>query len=184
VSLYLNGTKVPGYNQKVSVDLKLASEDMSGNSSATAKADKGDKGKSLKVQTLIRYIDADQLSLLTSLAEAKSSSGERAVYHIINNTANAMNMRKGVFDESFSVKENDSTHDWTVTFTLSEHQSVPEKKEARKEAKKVTEQAPKGTPVNSQAAGAASPAAVTEQAVELTPFEQNLKWFNDHLPSQ
>jgi hypothetical protein len=179
VSLYLNDTKVPGYNQKVSVDLKLASEDMSGNSSSTAKADKGDKGKQLKVQTLIRYADPDQLSLLTSLAEAKSASGERAVYHIINNTANAMNMRKGVFDESFSVKENDSTHDWTVTFTLSEHQSVPEKKEARKEAKKVTEQPAKGA--TAAANQAAAPSTTADQAVDLTPTEKGLKAFDDFL---
>jgi hypothetical protein len=46
----------------------------------------------------------------------------------------------------------------------------------RKAEKKVTEQAPKGTAVNGQAPGAAAaPAAVTDQAVELTPFEQKLK---------
>lgn len=75
MSLYLNDTKIPGHDQKVSVDLKLASEDMSGNSSSTAKAQKGDKGKTIKVQTSIKFIDADQLSLLVNLAEAKDSSG-------------------------------------------------------------------------------------------------------------
>lgn len=183
MSLYLNDTKIPGHDQKVSVDLKLASEDMSGNSSSTAKAQKGDKGKTIKVQTSIKFIDADQLSLLVNLAEAKDSSGEQLIYNIINHTANAMNMRQGFFDETFSVKENDSTEDWNISFSMSEHHSVPEKKEARKGEKKVTEQAAKGTPVNGQAAGtaAASPAAVTEQAVELTPFEKKLKGLDTWL---
>lgn len=181
MSIHLNGTKIPGHNQKVSIDLKFASEDMSGNSSSTAKAQKGDKGKTLKVQTTIRFIDADDLSLLVNLAEAKNKAGEQAVYHIVNPTANAMNMRQGFFDETLSVKENESTEDWSISFTLSEHHSVPEKKESRKAEKKVAEQAPKGTPVNSQAAGAAAPAAVTEQAVELTPFEQKLKGLDAFL---
>jgi hypothetical protein len=175
VSIFLNGTRIPGHNQKVSIDLKFASEDMSGNGNSTAKADKGDKGKTIKVQTSIKFIDADDLSLLVNLAEAKDASGERVTYHIVNHTANAMNMRQGFFDESLSVKENDSTEDWSISFTLSEHHSVPEKKEKRKAAKQVTEQAAKGTPVNSAAAGAPAPSNVTEQAVELTPFEQKLK---------
>lgn len=183
MSIHLNGTKVPGHAQKVSVDLKFPSEDTSGNGSATAKADKGDKGKTLKVQTSIKFIDADLLSQLVNLAEAKDSGGERVIYHILNHTANAMNMRQGFFDETLSVKENDSTEDWSISFSMSEHQSVPEKKEARKAEKKVTEQPAKGAPVNSAPAGAAAPDAITGQAVELTPFEKNLKWFNDHLPS-
>ncbi|MGZ5053572.1 MAG: baseplate complex protein [Methylobacter sp.] len=178
MSLHLNGTKVPGYNQKISIDLKFPSEDMSGNGSATTKAEKGDKGKTLKMTTLIRYVDADQLSLLTNLAEAKDSNGERVRYQIVNDMANAMNMRQGFFDESCSVKENDSTQDWTVNFTLSEHQSVPEQKEARKTEKKVTEQPAKGT----QSGGNTSaPAAVTDQAVELTPAEKSLKVLDDFL---
>jgi hypothetical protein len=175
VSIHLNNTKIPGHSQKVSIDLKFASEDMSGNSSSTAKAHKGDKGKTIKVQTSIKFIDADDLSLLINLAEAKDASGEQVIYHIVNHTANAMNMRQGFFDETLSVKENDSTEGWSISFTLSEHHSVPEKKEARKAEKKVAEQVPKGTAVNGQAPGATAPAAVTDQAVELTPFEQKLK---------
>jgi hypothetical protein len=181
MSLFLNDNKIPGHNQKVSIDLKFASEDMSGNSSSTAKAQKGDKGKTIKVQTSIKFVDADQLSLLVNLAEAKDASGEQAIYHIVNHTANAMNMRQGFFDETLSVKENETTEDWSISFTLSEHHSVPEKKEARKAAKKVTEQAAKGTPVNSATPGAAAPANVTEQAVELTPLEQKIKGFDSWL---
>ncbi len=183
MSLHLNGTKIPGHSQKVSIDLKLASEDMSGNSSSTAKAKKGDKGKTIKVQTSIKFIDADQLSLLVNLAEAKDSNGEQVIYNIVNNTANAMNMRQGFFDETFSVKENDSTEDWSISFSLSEHLSVPEKQEARRDAKKVSEQPAKGTPVNGQSTGAAAP-VVAEQAVELTPLEKNLKVFDDFLGRQ
>jgi hypothetical protein len=181
VSLFLNGTKIPGHNQKVSIDVKFASEDMSGNGNSTAKADKGDKGKTIKVQTSIKFVDADDLRRLVNLAEAKDASGERMTYHIVNHTANAMNMRQGFFDESLSVQENDSTEDWRISFTLSEHHSVPEKKEARKAEKKVTEQTPRGTAVNGQAPGATAPDAVTDQAVELTNTEKNLKWFDDFL---
>jgi hypothetical protein len=105
MSITLNGTRIPGHNQKVSIDLKFASEDMSGNGNSTAKADKGDKGKTIKVKTSIKFIDADLLTLLVNLAEAKDSSGERVTYHIINATANAMNMRQGFFDETLSVQE-------------------------------------------------------------------------------
>jgi len=184
VSLHLNGEQVPGHAQKFSLDLKFPSEDTSGNGSSTAKADKGDKGKSFKVQTSIKFIDDHLLSRLVSMAEAKDGNGERVIYNIVNHTANAANMRQGFFDESFSIKENDTTQDWSISFSMSEHLSVPEKKEARKDAKKVAEQAAKGTPVNSQAVGASTPAAVTDQTVELTPLEKSIKVADDWLGKQ
>ncbi|MFZ2405546.1 MAG: hypothetical protein WAW41_10445, partial [Methylobacter sp.] len=143
MSLYLNGEKVPGHAQKFSLDLKFPSEDTSGNGSSTAKADKGDKGKTFKVKLSIKYVDDGDLSLLVNMAEAKDGNGERVIYNIVNKTANAANMRQGFFDESFSIAEDDATERWNVSFSMSEHQSVPEKKEARKAEKKVTEQAPK-----------------------------------------
>ena len=177
----LNGEKVPGHAQKFSIDLKFPSEDTSGNGSSTAKADKGDKGKTFKVKLSIRYIDDGELSQLVNMAEAKDSNGERMIYNIVNKTANAANMRQGFFDESFSITEDETTERWNISFSMSEHQSVPEKKEARKAEKPVTEQPAKGAPVNSATAGAAAPAAVTTQAVDLTPTEQQLKALNDWI---
>lgn len=183
MSIHLNGTKIPGYAQKVSVDLKLASEDMSGNSSSTPQAETGDKPKSMKVQTTVRFIDADQLSLIINLAEAKTATGERMIYNVINATANAINMRQVVFNETLSAKENDTTEDWSISFSLVEYQSVPEKKEARQAEKKVKEQTATGAGVSAAAtaATATTPAAIAEQAVELTQFEKIVKAFDNRI---
>lgn len=181
MSIRLNNIKIPGHDQKVSIDLKFPSEDLSGNSSSTAKASKGHKGKALKVQTSIKFENAADLSSLVAMAEATDSNGDQVIYHIINDTAKAMNMRQGSFDESFSVKEADKTQEWLISFTLSEHHSVPEKKEARQALKQITEQVAKGVGINS---GAATQDAVTEQSVELTGFERILKNADDWLGKQ
>ncbi|UOA08621.1 hypothetical protein [Methylobacter sp. S3L5C] len=180
MSIHLNGTKIPGYGQKVSVDLSLASEDMSGNSSHTPKAEKGDKAKSLKVQLTIKFSDEADLKSIVTMAEAKNSSGEREIYNIINQTANAVGMRKVNFTETLSIKENDGTEDWSINFSLTEYESVPEKKEARQAEKKVQSQTAKGTSVNGQTT-ATTTTPITDQAIELTPFEKIVKDFDTRL---
>lgn len=167
----LNGVKVPGYAQKVSAELTLSGEDMSGNSSYTPQAETGDKPKGIKVRTSIKFLDSADLRQLVALAEARKESGEREVYNIINHTAQAMNIRQVRFQDKLSVNENEDTKDWAISFNLVEYQSVPEKKEARLTEQKVTEQPATGTPITDNAITAQE----TEQTVELTAFEKVLK---------
>ena len=179
MSLFLNQTKIPGYNQKISATLPLASEDMSGNSSATPKAETGDKSKIFSVSTQIRFIDADQLSLITNLAEARNSSNERLVYTIINNTAKAMNVRQVVFSGDMTVREDESIKSWTIVFSLAEFRSVPEKKEQRIEQKKITALSSSKTTIT----GEAVPQVQTEPEVELSYFEKIIKKVDNALAS-
>lgn len=177
--IHLNNIKIPGYQQKISADLELASEDMSGNSSYTPQAETGDKPKKIKVRTTIKFIDQDDLRKIITLAEAKNNAGERTVYSIVNTTSNAMNIRQVRFQDSVSVKENEDTEDWSINFSLVEYLSIPEKKEARLPAQKVTEQAAAGTAITDNAVTASE----TEQAVNLTVFEKALENVDSWLGS-
>lgn len=175
MSIHLSGVKIPGFQQKLSVNLKLKSVDTSGESSYTPRAEAGDKPKTISVSTQIRYIDDDQLSLIIRLAEAKNGNDERSIYNIINNTANAMGIRQVKFDGDVQVREDGSLNLWTVTFELTEYNSVPEKKAQRKAEKKVQEQAPAGSAAAAAANSTAASAQPVAQAVELTNFEKALK---------
>jgi hypothetical protein len=200
VSLHLNGKQIKGHNLKVSVALPLASEDVSGQSSKTTKVQKGDKAKTISVNLQIQFKNAKDLADLVTLAEAKDAKGERVIYPILERTANAMNIRQCHFDQDFNVTEDSSLELWNVSFQLSEHQSVPEKKEARATAvakkKAVTVQTTAKTKkVNSTTSkqAAATPAATTptptapanptpaapKKSTELSTIEKILKGADD-----
>lgn len=184
MSLHLNGTKVPGYGLKVSAALKLAGEDISGNSSSTTQAEKGDKSKSLTVNTTIRFIDIADLQMLTALAEGKNGDDERHVYNILNFTAKALNIRQVQFQDSFQVTENSSLRQWDISFTLVEKRSVAEKKQAqakaKNKAKAVAQQTAAGQPVVAATAAATS-TPQDQTPSQLTEFEKVLKVANDAL---
>ena len=185
MSLYLNGTKIPGHGLQVSATLTLAGEDLSGNSSSTTQAEKGDKPKTLSVHTTIRFIDADYLSQLTALAEAKTGSDERMVYNVINNTAKAMNIRQVVFQNDVQVTEQTSQRQWDVSFSLVEKRSVAEKKQAqakdRGKTKTVTQQTAAGKTVATPTQAASSTTTQNQTPTQLTEFEKVLKIANDAL---
>lgn len=149
MSIYLDKTKIPGYNQKVSGSLQLAGEDISGTGTSTARAEKGDKAKEFNVATTIRFVTPKELTALLALAEAKDKRDERKVYNIINLTANTMGVRQVRFEGDVSVNEADTTEAWQVGFKLVEYHSVAEKKQQRKaktgKRKKVVPQTKKAT---------------------------------------
>ena len=147
MSIYLNQTKVPGTNVKVSAQLHLAGEDMSGQGSYTPQAETGDKAKEVNVSLQIRMADVGDLRRLMAMAEAKSSASERLVYRIINETANAMGIREVRFQGSVQVREDEGLRLWLVSFSLIEYRSAAEKKEARAANLPIGTQAPTGTPV-------------------------------------
>jgi hypothetical protein len=165
MSIYLNGTKVPGFNQKISVQLNLAGEDMSGQGSHTPQAETGDKPKEIGIALEIRFTDEADLKRLVTLAESKNGSDERMIYNIINNTTQAMNIRQVRFQGSLQVRENEDLALWMVSFNLIEYSSVAEKKQARGKGMTVGNQSPTGTPI----------AASTETPSGLSAFEKVIK---------
>lgn len=172
MSVYLNGTKLPGHNLTVSGMLTLAGEDLSGNSSTTAQADKGDKPKTLSVRLSVKFINAADLTALVALAEARDAAGDRVKYNIINDLAKAMNIRQVQFQGSFNCPENAGLRQWDISLDLVEWRSVPEKKQQRLQAKPVANQTVTGQTVSQTAPQTSTPSASVP--AQLTAFEQNV----------
>ncbi len=171
--LLLDDFTVPGYGLQVSLSHQFKDEDSSGETSSTAKAKKGTKGKRLECKIYIRFKDEADLRALTRVAE-QTSGGDNKVYAITNRTANAAGMRQGRFSGDFKADEQEGLRCWLVSFTLAEHISVPERAESREPAKAATAQQSQGEPV------AATPKD-EEKTEELTWFEKKLKAANDAL---
>ncbi|BFM50575.1 DNA-binding protein [Marinomonas sp. THO17] len=139
IALILNNTTITGYGLKVSCELPLPEEDLSGQSSSTATAEKGFKPKRLKVSLNIKYEDADVLSTILLLSSATDSgTGKRTVYNIDNQTASAFGVRQVRFTDRVSAQEMDGSHAWSVSFTLLEHLSTSEKIESQRLAQSDT----------------------------------------------
>lgn len=172
MSIYLNGSKLPGYGLVVSSSMTLAGEDLSGNSSSTTQADKGDKPKSLSVKLSIRLKDNADLTRLLALAEARDAAGDRIKYNIINDLSKAMNIRQVQFQGSFNCAENSGLRQFDISFELVEWRSVPEKKQQRIQAKTVSNQTVTGQTVSQTAPQTTTPAASVP--AQLTNFEQNV----------
>lgn len=166
MSVYLSGTRIPGYNQKVSARLNLAGEDMSGQSSYTSQVETGDKPKEVTVYTEIKFTDKQDLTDLVNLAEARKSTNERMIYNILNHMANAMGIRQVVFQGTLDVHEDDRLNLFIVNFSLIEYASIPEKKEKKQADKNVSYQDSTGTPVAEVAANPALLAAAAEASIK------------------
>lgn len=157
---------VPGYGLTASLSIKLKDDDASGDSSSTAKASKGKKGKKLEVKTRIRFKDEADLAALFTRAEA-NEDGDGKIYAITNRTANAAGMRQGRFSGDVKADPQESLAVWEVTFTLAEHKSVPERAEEREE--KSATQAPQND-------GAPVTPAPEEKAPEMDLLQKLLAW--------
>ncbi|WP_438461946.1 hypothetical protein [Marinomonas sp. PE14-40] len=131
IVLALDKTKITGYGLKVTCELALPDEDLSGQSSSSATAEKGFKPKRLRVSLNIKYEDAAVLSDIVLLSTAThETKGTRKVYNIENQTAKAFSVRQVRFTERVSAQELDDSQAWSVSFVLVEHLSIPEKVEA------------------------------------------------------
>jgi len=131
INLFLNGIKVSGYGLKVTCELALPEEDLSGQSSSTAVAEKGFKPKRLRVAMKVRYEDVAELRNLVALSTATVEKKEtRLVYNIQNQTAEAFSVRQVRFSDKVSAQELDDIQAWSVSFVLLEHLSVAEKIES------------------------------------------------------
>lgn len=129
--LRLNDYAVPGHGLMVGAGFELKRADISGDSSTTAKASEGTKAKKFSVVTFIDYADEGALKGLVRVAQAEDE-GRARIYTITNPTANSLGVRQVFFSGQFKVDEQESLRHWKVSFTLSEHNSVPEMLENRK----------------------------------------------------
>ncbi|UBX30511.1 baseplate complex protein [Arsenophonus apicola] len=130
ITLALDGEAIPLKNIKVNPSVQFQDKDQSGQTSSTAVAEHGIKPKELRVNGVINFTDDKILTRLFALAEAKEG-GKLKRYRVANHTAKAINFRIATFTGNIDASEIDGQMAWQVTFTLREHLSVSEKKDAR-----------------------------------------------------
>ncbi|PQP06313.1 DNA-binding protein [Pseudomonas frederiksbergensis] len=176
MTLLLDGEQVLGKNMKITANLRIESDDMSGQTSNTQTAHKGFKPKTLAVTLMIPFIDAMQLRTIMRLAEATVGGGQLKMYRIVNDTAAAFGIREVQFSDGVSAREDDTRAAWLVQFTLSEKASNPEKVEQRRAANGVSSQSAPG-----QAVGGSGAAGESGSGQELSGFEKTLKKLDDYL---
>lgn len=176
MTLLLDGEQVLGKKMKITANLRIESDDLSGQTSNTQTAHKGFKPKTLAVTLAIPFVDGAQLRTIMRLAEATASGGQLKMYRIVNDTAAAFGIREVQFSDGVSAREDDTLAQWLVQFTLSEKASNPEKVEQRRAANGVSSQSAPGQAVGGSAAGGES-----GNGQELSGFEKTLKKLDDYL---
>ena len=177
MTLLLDGQQVRGKRLKVTANLRIESDDLSGQTSNTETAHKGFKPKTLAVTLMIPFVDQVQLRDLMRLAEGTAGGGQLKMYRIVNDTAAAFGIREVQFSEGVSAREDDSLNAWLVQFTLSEKQSNPEKVEKRRAGNAVSAQSAPGQGVGGEGGSGGS----GEAGQELSGFESVLKKVDDYL---
>ncbi|MHC8315692.1 baseplate complex protein [Pseudomonas sp. LB3P31] len=176
MTLLLDGEQVRGKNLKVTANLRIESDDLSGQTSSTESAHKGFKPKTLAVTLQIPFVDNAFLRKLMRLAEATGTGGQLKTYRVVNDTASAFGVRQVEFSDGVSAREDDSLRAWLVQFTLSEKLSNPERVETRRAGKSVTQQGAPGQSVTAPGAGETG-----ENGEELSGFEATLKKLDNYL---
>ncbi len=171
-TLALNGEGIPLKNMRVTLSMQFQEKDQSGQTSSTAKAEQGTKGKELRISGEIGFRDIRLLTRLFELATATDAKGQRQKYRIAHEVARAVSFREATFTGNIDAPQQEGKMAWLVTFTLTEHVSVQEKREARTGSK---------TSATKQGAGAAGTGA-GESEEKMTWFERKvLKPVNDAL---
>ncbi|KMN09081.1 baseplate complex protein [Pseudomonas helleri] len=179
MTLLLDGERVRGKNIKVTANLQIESDDLSGQTSNTDSAHKGFKPKTLTVTLQIPFVDSAYLRNIMRLAEATGSGGQRKTYRVVNDTASAFGVRQVEFSDGVSAREDDNLRSWQVQFTLSEKLSNPERVETRRAGNGVTQQGAQGQSVTGPNTGAGGTNGESSQ--ELTGFEATLKKLDNYL---
>lgn len=176
MTLLLDGQQILGKRLKITANLRIESDDLSGQTSNSQTAHKGFKPKTLTVSLAIPFVDQVQLRSLMRLAEATAGGGQLHMYRIVNDTAAAFGIREVQFSDGVSAREDDILNQWLVQFTLSEKLSNPERVENRRAGNSVTSQSGPGSPV-----GGAPGGDGTGAPEELSGFERTLKKVDDWL---
>ena len=172
--LALNGEAIQLKNMRVTITQQFQDKDQSGQTSATTKSEQGAKGKELRVSGEVPFKDKAILRRIFELASATDASGKRQKYRVAHEQARAVNFREATFTGTLDAPQQDGKMSWLVTFTLTEHISVQEKKEARASSKTTAKK-------QGGAAGSAGQSA-DEDDEKMTWFERKvLKPVNDAL---
>lgn len=125
----------------VRLNLNLANDDASGKTSSTVTLNAGTKPKKITVNGTLARDDAEHLTDLIRKAEALESDGQRCIYTISDDIADAADIRQVIFTDRLDVRERDGLHAWQVSFSLLEQTSIPETSEQRQQASQPQPQA-------------------------------------------
>ena len=178
----LDDFNVPGFGLTVTGDLEIRTQDLSGETSGTARAEQGLKPKKLNVFLSIRFKDKTQLHSLFQVIEARDENGEGKVYTIANRDANAVGIRQVKFTDRVSWKPQEGKRAWDVSFVLREYFSVPEKAEQRESQPETVAQKSEGKAVEQEKAPVPEePAADPAAPEEPSGIEQTLEILNNWL---
>lgn len=122
-----------GFDLVVAWSMEMPTDDLSGNTSLTDKADKGIKSKRLAVAFSIRETrsELDYWSRLLTTLEAKDGQGQAMHYVVVHPLAQASRIRTMRLVGQVRVAENPQFRQYDVSFELEEVRSVPEAAEAR-----------------------------------------------------
>lgn len=132
MTLRLNNQELQGKAFNVNIKLPFTDSDMSGQSSGTDSAEQGIKSKELTVSYIVPFENAAYLTQIIELAEAlDTQTSRRVVYRIGHDASNAINFYQAKFAGELNIQEMTDIQGWTVTFTMKEKLSVPERKGQR-----------------------------------------------------
>lgn len=133
----------PGYALFVDAQIDMPTDDLSGNTDTTDRADRGVKPKKLMVTFSLRHNKAEYqyMTEFIALAEAKDSKGEAIVYTVVHPLAQAMRIRQMRFSATLNIVKDDILKKWDLTFVLEEFRSVPEKLAAQNQVRYVADPA-------------------------------------------
>jgi hypothetical protein len=174
-TLALNGEAIQLKNMRVTVTQQFQDKDQSGQTSATTKSEQGAKGKELRVSGEIPFKTPAVLKRIFELATVTDGGGQRQKYRVAHEMARAVCFREATFSGQIDAPQQDGKMAWLVTFTLTEHISVQEKREARTSGKTATTKQGGGS-------GGSQPATAAEGEDKMTWFESKvLKPVNDAL---
>ncbi|QCT18475.1 hypothetical protein FEM41_01875 [Jejubacter calystegiae] len=135
ITLALDGEAIQLADMKITATMQFQEKDQSGQTSSTDKAEQGVKAKELRISGLIPFSKPELLTRIFELGSAMDNAGKLHVYRVANMTAQAINLREVTFSGTIDAPQQDGQMAWLVTFTLREHLSVPEKKQARAAAR-------------------------------------------------
>lgn len=139
IKLTLDGQRLLGSEIKVQITYTIETDDLSGQGSSTADADTGHKAQIIRLRMLISQSEPERLSTIRQLAGKLDDDGSRHIYTIVNDTAEAMDIRQVAFFGEMAVREDNTLKAWRLTFQLKEHRSVAEKKQEKQDSQTQTE---------------------------------------------
>lgn len=123
--------EVPGKNLTVSASLTIDKKALGGDTSGTDNAEAGIKPQRLSCSLLLPKDQAKKLKQLKVVVTGKDTEGAAIVYDIVDDLAEAMDIRQVRFVDGLNVTQSDGLQAWNVTFTLEEVRSVAERREER-----------------------------------------------------